>query len=273
MKINQFAVATLSTLLIGGSLVAQQPLPGQTQQSQTQQRPAQQGQIQPGQVQPGQVQAVQPASGQRAVAGSPLSKDQTFAKLLEIANKEQVAIARYAQENLTHDAVKAFAATMEKEHQTYVDALKAVSSKGQPATTAGITSSQRDDSTASNPGSPRADSLASRTASQGTGQDASSVDFLQLHQEISEQCLKDSKEWLSEKDGIEIDKCFVGMQVAKHAAMKSSLTVLERHASSDLQSLIQKGIKKNDEHMKVAVSLMEKLADIDSSKAVKTSTN
>mgnify|MGYP002078393392 CR=1 FL=1 len=265
MRNNQFAIAALSTMFIGGTLVAQQPLPGQ----QTEVRP-QTGQAQQNQAQQKQDQAVKPTSGQKAVASSSYSKDQTFAKLLEISNKEQVMIARYAQENATHDDVKAFAKTLEKEHQSCVDDLKAVSSKSQPSGPTATTSPQRADNTASTPGSPRADNLASSSSSQGAGYNSSNVDFLQLYQEMSEQCLKVSKEWLSEKEGIEIDKCFVGMQVAKHAAMKSNLTVLERHASGEIQGLIQKGLKKNSEHLQAAISLMEKLSDSDSSKSVKT---
>lgn len=265
MKINQFATAALSLMLIGGTLVAQQTVPGQPT---TTNPPT-------GQAQQNQGQAVQPASGQRAVAGSTQSKDQTFAKLLEITNKEQVSIARFAQENATRDEVKAFAKTLEEEHQSCVDELKGIASKIQTPGATGSTSPQRADGTgqqrSDNTSPQRADNLASTSGSQRAGYNSSNVDFLELHQEMSEQCLKDSIAWLNEKEGIEIDTCFVGMQVAKHAGMKSSLTVLERHATGELQNLIRKGLEKNEQHLQAAVKLMEKLSDSDSSKAVTTS--
>jgi hypothetical protein len=48
--------------------------------------------------------------------------------------------------------------------------------------------------------------------------------------------------------------------------MKSSLTVLDRHATGDVQGVIRKGLKMNAAHMQAAVKLMEDLAASDSTK-------
>jgi hypothetical protein len=93
------------------------------------------------------------------------------------------------------------------------------------------------------------------------GADTSTVDFLQLHQEMSDQWLENSKEFLNEKKGADFDKCFVGMQVAEHARMHASLTVFHRHASGELQGLIEKSLEKCEQHMNTAVSLLKKLED------------
>ncbi len=82
-----------------------------------------------------------------------------------------------------------------------------------------------------------------------------------MHQEMSDQCLKDSKEMLSKKEGADFDACFVGMQIAKHGMMHSSLTVLQRHTTGELQGFIKTNLAKNNEHMKAATSLMEQLSD------------
>ena len=66
---------------------------------------------------------------------------------------------------------------------------------------------------------------------------------------------------LCKKEGVEFDKCFVGMQVAKHAMAHSSLTVLQRHTSGDLQNFVKEGLTKNAEHMKASTSLMEQLSE------------
>jgi predicted outer membrane protein len=87
------------------------------------------------------------------------------------------------------------------------------------------------------------------------------VDFLQMHQEMSDQCLKDSKEMLSKKEGTDFDAYFIGMEIAKHSMMHSSLTVLQRHTTGELQGFIKASLAKNDEHLKAATSLMEKLTD------------
>jgi predicted outer membrane protein len=231
MKFKQFTMATLATLLITSGLVAQQAQPSKTQNP------------------PAQAKQDQPATGQSAresVAGKQqgegmLTKDQIFAKCMEIANQEQVLIAQFAQGKATHTDVKEFAATLEKAHKSGWEQLKALSPQDETNSTF-------------------------RTVSTTRASNSPVVDFLQLHQEFSTQCLTDSKKYLSEKQGIEFDQCFVAMQIAKHAGERSNLTVLQRHATGKLQELIKSNLETNAQHMEAAVGLMKKLADSDSSK-------
>lgn len=242
MKINQFAIATIATLVLGGSLVAQQPLPGE---GKTVKPRAKEGQVirdQDGRDKADRADSKRADSKQRSLAGSSQLNDRAFAKCLAITNQEQVMIARFAKDKATHDDVKSFASTLEKEHQSYYEELNEISS----------TDGSR--------------GISDKEGSKSEGQSAGNVDFVRLHQEISEQFLKDTKETLGQKEGVEFDKCFVGMQVAKHAAMHSTLTVFERHATGDLRGLIKEGLDKNARHSKAAVKLMEQLVSIDSAK-------
>lgn len=228
MKLNQLTFATLATLLLTGSIVAQQ-----TPTVQPQAVPAQQAK-------PGQpIQTQTPSSGlnQKPTADAQQSKEQAFAKCLAISNQEQVMLAKFAKDKSTSDDVKAFAATLEKAHQGSLDELKTLASK---------TVSNRP---------------ANENPSNSGNNNSSSVDFLQMHQEMADQCLKDSKEMLSKKEGVEFDKCFVGMQLAKHAMAHSSLTVLQRHTSGELQAFVKEGLAMNAEHMKASTSLMEQLSE------------
>ena len=72
--------------------------------------------------------------------------------------------------------------------------------------------------------------------------------------------------FLSKKDGAEFDKCFVGMQITKHAAMHSKLVVLQRHTSDELQQIVSEGIQTTAKHMKAAETLMTKLNENSSDK-------
>jgi hypothetical protein len=90
MKINQFAIATVATLLIGSSLVAQQTPANSTSQA---------------------------SSNTPQQAANSLTKDQTFAQCLAIVDQEQVTLCRFAQGKATKDEVKQLAATLEKAHQ------------------------------------------------------------------------------------------------------------------------------------------------------------
>ena len=229
MKLNQLTFATLATLLLTGSIVAQQ-----TPTTQPQAAPAQI--VKSGQ--PIQTQTPSGSLTQKPAADASQSKEQAFAKCLAISNQEQVMLAKFAKDKSTSDDVKAFATTLEKAHQGCLDELKVLASK---------TVSNR----------PINNENPSNLANNNT----STIDFLQMHQEMSDQCLKDSKEMLSKKEGVEFDKCFVGMQVAKHAMAHSSLTVLQRHTTGELQTFVKEGLTKNAEHMKASITLMEQLSD------------
>jgi predicted outer membrane protein len=231
MKINQFAMATIALLLVGSSLVAQSTSPPQDKAVPVPARPGQ------------------------AVAADSQMKDQILAKCLTIANQEQVLIARYAKDKATHPDVKKFAATLEKEHQNRMEKLNAFSTKY---------GTKREATTTSNPPS---DNNVTNTKLTSFDRNSSAVDFLQLHQELADQCLEDSKAWLNKKEGIEIDKCFVGMQIAKHAGLQSNLTVLQRHAKGELQSMIKESLATNAKHLEAAINLMEQLEDNDSAKS------
>jgi predicted outer membrane protein len=183
-------------------------------------------------------QAKATPSNQSKLVDNRLSKDHILAKCLEITNQEVVAIATLAKEKSANEEVKALAMTLEKSHKECLAKLKAIETK--------ITAGKK---------SPPSDSVVAIRPH------ADEVDFLTMHQEISDQCIKDTKEMLSKKVGKEFDSWFLGVQIAKHGMMHSSFSVLQRHTSGELQELIKSSLVKNDEHMKAAISLMERLND------------
>ena len=87
------------------------------------------------------------------------------------------------------------------------------------------------------------------------------VDLMQLHREIADQCLADTKEMLSQKSDKEMDACFIGLQIAKHAAMKTKLEVFQRHASGELKELLAQGESATSNHLEQAEKLMKQLED------------
>jgi uncharacterized protein (DUF305 family) len=242
MRTTQFTVATLATILIASSVLAQENQNARTQAP-------------PSRTTPGQS------------TGEPQTKEQTLAHCLVIANHEQVLLSRFAKDRATHADVKAFAEKLEKDHQNTLDQLKTFSPY---AVAIAATNERTDRADAGRTAANRAQAteLAETSLRKIEGQ-TSQVDFLQLHQEISTQCLQDGKEMLSAKEAIEFDQCFVGMQVAKHASAHSMLTVLERHTTGKFQALVKSQLGTNSQHMEAAVSLMKKLADSDSSKPIR----
>jgi uncharacterized protein (DUF305 family) len=177
------------------------------------------------------------------------TKDQSFARCLIISNQEQVLLSRFVKDKLTNEDVKQFAILLEKDHQACIEKLNALSPAAGTANSANKV----------------------RTVSTASANKSTNVDFLELQQEIATQCLKDTQEYLGQKKGADFDRCFVALQIAKHAGMKSTLTVLQRHTTGKVQAVIKESLAMNTQHMQGAVELMEQLAAQDASATTQAS--
>lgn len=202
--------------------------------------------------QPASTPPTEESTNRQQSLSSEQTKDQIFAKCLVIANQEQVLLSRFVKDKLTNEEVKQFAIQLEKDHQACIEKLNALSAAAGTANSANNANKVRTVSTAS----------ANKSAN---------VDFLELHQEIATQCLKDTQEYLGQKKGTDLDRCFVALQIAKHAGMKSTLTVLQRHTTGKVQGVIKEGLAMNTQHMQGAVELMEQLAAQDASATTRAS--
>lgn len=82
---------------------------------------------------------------------------------------------------------------------------------------------------------------------------------LQFHQEIAERCLANTRRELEDKEGTEFDIAFMGVQIAAHNRMLSTLEAARRHASPQLARLIDQGIETTEEHLDHARHVMRDL--------------
>lgn len=215
--------------------------------------------------------------------------EQMLATCLAIGNQEEVAIAQFATEKAKNEEVKEFAKMLVEDHQAFLKKLERFTPEAARNSLEQASSSQNSVQQANASESPRADADAKKqpaqaqraqqqprqqgqpgqqgqviqqTAGQSNGQ---AIDLIQLEREIAQQCLSDSKKSLTEKDGM-FDICFMGQQIAKHHAMKTKLTVLQRHASAEFAELIAEGTESTEKHLKQAEKIMEDL-DKDDSKS------
>ncbi|MDZ4689399.1 MAG: DUF4142 domain-containing protein [Planctomycetaceae bacterium] len=240
------------------------------------QQPAQPKPAQPGvqvQVQPGGVRTTaQPGQpGQRA---GWQSNDQTFATCLTIDNQEEIAIAKFAESKTDNKDVKEFASMLVTDHEAFIKKLEKFAPEAsrnnslnsdQPQTSEKTERTTTSTNSAVQPAGGAAPAQPGRTIQQtaGTQPQQGQIDFVQLHREMAAQCLADSKKRLSEKSGDEFAQCFVGFQIAKHAAMNTKLTVLQRHASPELKEILASASETVKEHQAHAEKLMDKLASAD----------
>jgi predicted outer membrane protein len=189
---------------------------------------------------------------------------QQLASCWALDNQEEVILAKFAQEKSKNKEVDAFAKMISEEHQSCLKKLSkyAPEESREGYLTANTPSGPSD---TANPNQNR-----STTQTATTGRSTSGIDMTQLHREIALQCISDSKEYLSKKDGNDFDKCFVGMQIAKHAAMHTKLVVLQRHTTDEMQQMISEGIQATAKHLKAAETLMARLDEEDSDTSSKS---
>lgn len=88
--------------------------------------------------------------------------------------------------------------------------------------------------------------------------DGSVAKIIQIKEELTKQCIESAQRELSQKQGREFDKCFMGMQVAAHMEMLDTLTVYKNHASSELQQVIEEGLQTTKQHLEHAKQLAKK---------------
>jgi predicted outer membrane protein len=196
----------------------------------------------------------QPAGINQAVmkpAVSSMLTPQQLASCLALDNQEQVILGKFAQDKFESKEVAAFAKMLIEEHQS---CLKKLSKFAPDAAQEGYLTDSRGGSS---------NDQATTQPPQSNATPGSMIDAMQLQREIAQQCIADSKEYLSKKEGAEFDKCFVGTQLAKHAAMHSKLTVLQRHTSDELKQMVTNGIKITATHMQAAEKLMASLDSAD----------
>jgi predicted outer membrane protein len=257
---------------VSGLLIAQQPQSGQVQPRQ----PAQAGQVQPG-AQPGAVIRTSPA-GQQA---SWMVNDHYLASCVAISNQAEIAVAEFALKRTENAEVKEFAEMLIADHGDFVKKLARwspeaaregyledrraegnetqrdlpeTSARQNPAPAGQQRPAAQPGAVSPQPGvaQPRA-GVAQTQPAQGR-----QIDAINLFREMAIECVSSAKQALSEKEGDEFDKCFVGAQILLHAQMQDKLTVFQRHASSELSQAFSDASETVDQHMDHAKAIMEK---------------
>jgi predicted outer membrane protein len=238
MRVFHVVASSLATVFMGAAVFSQQPESTQTRDS----KPAG-GQVVAGPQNAGnQNEARSQGNEQKGGQAARLGTNEVIAACLAIDNKEEIDLANFAKDKVSDKSVKDFAKMLAEEHQSCLDSIH------QAAPNVSKLSKAND---ASN--------------NETTGQNGKgAIDMVRLHQEIANQCLEDTKQKLGDESGQKLDKSFVGMQIAKHAAMHTKLTVFQKHATGDLKVVIAEGLEKTKKHLKVAENLMASLDEADS---------
>lgn len=174
----------------------------------------------------------------------PSQVDRELASWLTVDNRGEIALAELAREQASNSDVREFAETMIDEHSKMVEQLQPFAGVSR-----GGARGRR--------GSPQGEFSQAEGNVRGRGQ--GQLNLIRLKQQLGQQCLSSAKEELSQKDGDEFDKCYIGMQIAKHMEMLDTLKVFSHYASQDLDQLIEEAEGTTEEHLEHAKQLIKQL--------------
>ncbi len=175
--------------------------------------------------------------------------DDHIAACLTLANQNEIAVAKIAEEKSSNQEVKSFAQQLEQDHTKFMSQL----------TKFGGNEFRNRDTSA------RAESSATppRTDAAKPQGDSHDQVHMQIKRELADECLASARRELGQKSGQEFDDCYVGMQIAAHMGMVNELKVLERHASPELAAVLKEGQSTAQKHLDHAKQLMKNLAKAD----------
>jgi predicted outer membrane protein len=203
---------------------------------------------------------------------------QHIAVCLALGNQEEVALGQFAKDRAQNPEVKQFAQMMVQEHQQAISQLQQASPQlasmnlnlsaqgGATPGAASASNSNRGAGAATTSSTPTAGSSASTSANQRNtatadgGADGQTQQHVQFAQEVKQQCLQLTTAELGRKQGAEFDKAYIGQQLVAHTQMLATLQAAQRHASSELQPIIQQGTQMTEHHLAQARQIMEQLS-------------
>lgn len=203
-------------------------------------------------------------------------------------NLAEIALARIAEQRATDPEVKKFAQQMIEEHTAFLNKLRGETSANSGQTTPGQNmagQARTEQNTTSQTTEPQSregkpgldinvpgagvhiqagDTKDSRETPDGNRRANPQMaggarQFLQIMKEVETQCLQTKTNELSQKEGSQFDRCYIGGQMAAHMKMADELSVFSRYATGDLQPILQEGLQTTKQHLAHVKQLAERL--------------
>lgn len=185
-------------------------------------------------------------------------------------HRNEVELAKFAQQKSQNEQVRQFAAKMIKDHGEAVTKLEKIAgrlagdqrdsadpSRGKDAPQRGVLPT--DDP----PSKANVQVQAGREGVQvevGGKAGHAALNWVTIHQQMAARCLASAKRELASKEGAEFDRCYIGMQVFAHQKMIDSDQVFANYVSGEHRETVEECMKTAQEHLREAKSIMETLA-------------
>ena len=187
--------------------------------------------------------------------------DQQLADWLLVDNRGEIQLARLAKEKAACDEVKDFAKRLIDDHAQMVEDLQRFAGAGRRTQQAfqpgeqqvGQPGNQQFGQPGEQQGLPPGPQQRMQPGATSTG----GLNFVRLKQQLGQQCVASAQRELEEKEGEEFDKCYIGLQIAKHMEMLDTLKVFSRYASPQLDQVIEDAEQTTQDHLDRAKDLIK----------------
>jgi predicted outer membrane protein len=183
-----------------------------------------------------------------------------------LGNWEEIQLGQFASQKAQHPQVKEFAQKMVQEHRQALEKLQPylrsdqwdeLSAEQDSAARAG-----QDRPGQARPGAQDAAARANPQDGQpgrqpGAQGEAHGQQIAQVYRDAARNCLTRTKELLSEKQGADFDKCYIGGQVMAHIGMLAKLEAAQGHVSPEFQQINRQLAQTTEQHFKEAQSIAQ----------------
>jgi predicted outer membrane protein len=175
---------------------------------------------------------------------------------LLLGNKEEVALAQFAQERTQNEQVKEFAQMMIEQHQQAIQQLE----QAAPQVASMNLDLQAGQGASADGQNRQASTQRTGAAAQAGDSQGADRQMAEFAREVKQQCLQLTKAELGKKQGTEFDKAYMGQQLVAHTNMLAELQVSQKYASQKLQPIIKQGTQMTEHHLAQARSIKERLS-------------
>jgi predicted outer membrane protein len=93
----------------------------------------------------------------------------------------------------------------------------------------------------------------------GMGAHMAANHFVKIMEEVAQQNQQSLTRELSQKEGVQFDRCYLHAQIFGHTWMVDALTVFDRNSSSELQPILQEGLQSAQQHLTHAKALLARI--------------
>jgi predicted outer membrane protein len=189
--------------------------------------------------------------------------DGPIAACLILGNREEVALAQFAQQRAQSPEVKEFALQMIKDHQQAISQLEKFAPQNVSLELDGqaTTDRTRPERAAQNAESQTERTNRDATVRTGEGNADMQHQMLAMQKDIAQRCLALTQRELGEWEGAKFDQAYIGQQTGAHIGMLAKLAGSEQYATSELQSVLAQQQQSVEQHLQHAKQIMRQLEE------------